>query len=363
MDEKPDLLATLKSAGVALPRHTGRPFFVLCPFHDDRKSPNLRVDPNQGVFYCHACGAGGDAISFVGLQLFGPSFNNRDIDMFKEVIHHIEGRGIPQVKYRPPRHPKRLTQEIVQVLTLAARIYHLALMGKAGKGARKHLQGRKIDIVAIRKLRLGYAVPGSLVGALVGYPPSMRKAAEEAGLFITDRRGKPKELLARRIIFPDLMRNGSVRHMVGRSLDPNTKAAHKYFALSGLPKTIWGLGRVSRRLPVILTESIPDTVNLVQMGFQGAGVGGTGIASYLVKDLERLPDLVILPQNDERGREAVHHWRDLLPHARLLDHPYQEGEKDLNDQVRRHGLSMTRDVLLESLEKAGIVLEVISTTQ
>lgn len=363
MDEKPDLLATLKSAGVALPRHTGRPFFVLCPFHDDRKSPNLRVDPNQGVFYCHACGAGGDAISFVGLQLFGPSFNNRDIDMFREVMNHIEGRGISQVEYRPPRRPKKLTQKIVQVLTLTARIYHLALMGKAGKGARKHLQGRKIDLATIRKLRLGYAVPGSLAGALAGYPPSLRNAAEEAGLFITDRRGKPKELLARRIIFPDLMRNGSVRHMVGRSLDPNTKAAYKYFALSGLPKTIWGLGRVSRRLPVILTESMPDTVNLVQMGFQGAAVGGTGIASYLVKDLEKVRDLVILPQNDERGHEAAQRWRDLLPHARLLDHPYQEGEKDLNDQVRRHGLSMTRDVLLKSLKKAGIVLEVIPTTQ
>jgi hypothetical protein len=151
--------------------------------------------------------------------------------------------------------------------------------------------------------------------------------------------------------------------MVGRSLDPNTKAAHKYFALSGLPKTIWGLGRVSRRLPVILTESIPDSVNLVQMGFQGAAVGGTGIASYLVKDLERVRDLVILPQNDERGHEAAQRWRELLPHARLLNHTYQKGEKDLNDQVRRHGLSMTRDAFLKSLEKAGIVHEVISSTQ
>ena len=363
MDEKPDLLATLKSAGVALPRNTGRPFFVLCPFHNDRKSPNLRVDPNQGVFYCHACGAGGDAISFVGLQLFGPSFNNRDTDMFREVMNHIEGRGIPQVVYRLPRRPKKLTQEIVQVLTLAARIYHLALLGKAGKGARKHLQDRKIDLATIRKHRLGYAVPGSLVGALAGYPPSLRHAAEEAGLFITDQKGKPKELLARRVIFPDLMRNGSVRHMVGRSLDPSTKAAYKYFALSGLPKTIWGLVRVSRKPPVILTESTPDAVNLLQMGFHGAAVGGTGIASYLVKDLEKVRDLVILPQNDERGREAAQNWRELLPHARLLDHPYQEEEKDINDQVRRYGLSGTREVLLKSLEKAGIVLEIVSTNQ
>jgi len=82
-----------------------------------------------------------------------------------------------------------------------------------------------------------------------------------------------------------------------------------------------------------------------------------------VKDLEKVRDLVILPQNDERGHEAVRKWKDLLPHARVLDHPYQGDEKDLNDQVRRYGLSMTREVLLKSLERAGIILEIVSTTQ
>lgn len=362
MDRKPDLLTTLKGAGVALPGQVGRPFFVLCPFHDDRKNPNMRVDPDQGVFYCHACGAGGDAISFVGLQLYGPSFNNRDPTMFREVIAHIEGKGIPQVEYSPPRHPKEINRDIVQVLTLTARIYHLALMGKAGREARQQLQSRRIDLATFRKLRLGYAVPGSLVGALAGYPPSLRHAAEEAGLFIRDQRGKPKELLARRIIFPDLMRNGSVKHMVGRSVNANTRAAYKYFALSGLPKTIWGLARASKRLPVILTESIPDAVNLLQMGFQGAAVGGTGIASNLVNDLDRFRDIAILPQNDARGREAVRSWVEVLPRARTLDHPYKADEKDFNDQVRRYGLAGARDALVESLERAGIAIELVPST-
>ena len=69
MDEKPDLLFTMRQAGVVLPQVTQRPFFVLCPFHKDQRKPNLRVDPAQGVFHCFACGVGGDAISFVGLQM------------------------------------------------------------------------------------------------------------------------------------------------------------------------------------------------------------------------------------------------------------------------------------------------------
>ncbi|TET99355.1 MAG: hypothetical protein E3J30_04720 [Anaerolineales bacterium] len=360
MDEKPDLLVTLKKAGVALPRNIQRPFFVFCPFHRDRKNPNMRVDPRQGVFYCHACGAGGDAISFVGLQLFGPGFNHRNPEMFKRVLEHLEQNQIPKVEYRPPRRSKKLSQEIVQVLTLAARVYHLTLMGKAGTAGRKHLIDRRIDLAAMRRFRLGYAAPGSLVGALAGYPPALRKAAEEAGLFIEGTYGKPRELLARRIIFPDIMRNGSVRHMVGRSSDPNTKVAYKYFALSGLPKTIWGLARVSKRKPVILTESIPDAVNLLQMGFQGTAVGGTGIASYLVKDLKRIPDIILLPQNDERGREAVQNWKELLPHARVLrDYPYKDDEKDLNDQVKRYGLVKAANILRESLTDVGVYIQVV----
>lgn len=355
MDEKPDLLKTLEAAGIALPENVRRPFFVLCPFHDDRKNPNMRVDPNLGVFYCHACGSGGDSISFIGLQLFGDAFNNRNSDMFKAVMDRIEEKSIPRVEYRPPKRPKELNQEIVQVLTLAARVYHLALMGKVGKRAIKILEERRIDLSAMRRYRLGYAAPGALIGAFAGYPPSLRNAAEEAGLFIRDSKGKLRELLLRRIIFPDLMKNGSVRHMVGRSLDPNTKASHKYFSLSGLPKTIWGLARANKRQPVILTESTPDAVNLLQMGFQGTAVGGTGIASYLLTELKQVPDLIFLPQNDERGREAVMTWKEQLPNARVLEgHPYGDDEKDINDQVKKYGLAETARILRQSLEEIGV---------
>jgi DNA primase len=145
--------------------------------------------------------------------------------------------------------------------------------------------------------------------------------------------------------------------MIGRSTDPNSKAAYKYFALSGLPRTIWGLGRASKTKPLILTESTPDAVNLLQMGFQGAAVGGTRIASYLVSKLSRF-DVAILPQNDDRGREAVERWVELLPRSRALwKYPYAEGEKDLNDQVRRHGLSATRKTLVSALAEVGITYQ------
>lgn len=36
----------------------------ICPFHDDN-NPSLSIDANRGIYKCFACGAGGNAITFV----------------------------------------------------------------------------------------------------------------------------------------------------------------------------------------------------------------------------------------------------------------------------------------------------------
>ena len=39
----------------------------LCPFHEDH-SPSLSLDLERQLFYCHACGVGGDILRFVMLR-------------------------------------------------------------------------------------------------------------------------------------------------------------------------------------------------------------------------------------------------------------------------------------------------------
>src|SRR5256884_9772168 len=48
---------TLKPAG-------GGNLKGLCPFHDE-KTPSFTVSSSRNVYFCHGCGAGGDAIRFV----------------------------------------------------------------------------------------------------------------------------------------------------------------------------------------------------------------------------------------------------------------------------------------------------------
>ena len=53
----------------------------LCPFHDDRRPGNFRVNLTSGAFKCFSCGAGGcDVIAFVML---------RDSLEFREALRYL----------------------------------------------------------------------------------------------------------------------------------------------------------------------------------------------------------------------------------------------------------------------------------
>lgn len=43
----------------------GKEYLGLCPFHDDRHIGSFSVSPSKQMYMCFACGAGGDALSFV----------------------------------------------------------------------------------------------------------------------------------------------------------------------------------------------------------------------------------------------------------------------------------------------------------
>jgi len=51
---------------------SGRNFFGLCPFHNE-KTPSFSVSPEKQIFHCFGCGTGGNVFTFV-MQIEGLSF-------------------------------------------------------------------------------------------------------------------------------------------------------------------------------------------------------------------------------------------------------------------------------------------------
>ena len=64
-------LVTLVSRRVKLTRR-GKDWYGKCPFHTER-SASFAVIPNQRRFYCHGCGASGDAFDWL-MRIDGVSF-------------------------------------------------------------------------------------------------------------------------------------------------------------------------------------------------------------------------------------------------------------------------------------------------
>jgi hypothetical protein len=59
-----DLPGLIESLGDPL-RRTGRGHRGACPLHGGDNPSALSVDPARGLFHCHVCGAGGDAIDWL----------------------------------------------------------------------------------------------------------------------------------------------------------------------------------------------------------------------------------------------------------------------------------------------------------
>lgn len=115
-------LVELVAARVEL-RKSGSQFVGLCPFHTER-TPSFYVHPERG-FYCHGCGAKGDALDFLRLV---------DGLTLEEALERLD-HGTPAPGRRPARAPVR-TEPTRDAAALWAR---LALRDDAGEA---YLAGR-----------------------------------------------------------------------------------------------------------------------------------------------------------------------------------------------------------------------------
>jgi len=137
---------TLKPAG-------GGNLKGLCPFHDE-KTPSFTVAPGRNVWFCHGCGAGGDAIKFV-----------MDIDhlTFVESVERLAGRAGIQLRYveagpapvRQQQHGQR--QRLVAAHKAAAEFYAEQLGSAGARAAREFLAQRGFDRAAAQTYGCGFA--------------------------------------------------------------------------------------------------------------------------------------------------------------------------------------------------------------
>jgi putative DNA primase/helicase len=232
-----------------------------------------------------------DAISFVGLQLFGDPHPKGE--QFWKCLEWIADEArLP----RPRRDPEAQArhERVQSVSVVYAAVMHDAR--KNFKPAHKYLEGRGISRETIAEL-VGYLPPN--------YQPPDPEAAKRAGLY--SHRGN--FLFSERLIIP-IMHHGQIVSLYGRVLDDKRIPKHVYPGTTDppMPPALWNLDACRGEREIIMVESIICALTLIDRKFPHvvAAFGTNGLTDARVELLKgtKIEQIILVYDTDINKYES-----------------------------------------------------------
>ncbi len=283
----------------------GSRYFGLCPFHNE-KSPSFSVSPDNQMYYCFGCGAGGNTITFL------MEYENYS---FPEALKILADRvGVELPKKEMSKEAKAAADfrfSLLKINKLAANYFYYQLKHPQGKLGYEYLKGRQLSEETIRRFGLGFANKTSddLYQYLKakGYKDQILK---DSGLVSIEERGAHDKFW-NRVMFPIMDMNNRVIGFGGRVMgdgkpkylnSPETKLFDKSRNLYGL-----NYARTSRKTYMLICEGYMDVIAMHQAGFTNAVASlGTAFTMQHASLLGRYTKQVILTyDSDEAGIKAA----------------------------------------------------------
>ncbi|EKP4474934.1 DNA primase [Cronobacter dublinensis] len=322
----------------------GKNYHACCPFHNE-KTPSFTVNGEKQFYHCFGCGAHGNAIDFL---------MNYDKLEFVETVeelaamHNLEvpfeaGSGPTQIE----RHQRQTLYELLDGLN---GFYRQALQAQNAEPARQYLAKRGLSESVIERFAIGYAPPG-WDNALkrFGTNSENRQSLIDAGMLVTNDKGRSYDRFRERVMFPIRDKRGRVIGFGGRVLgdalpkylnSPETDIFHKGRQLYGL----YEVQQIDPNPPrLLVVEGYMDVVALSQYDINYAVASlGTATTAEHIQMLFRVTNNVICCYDGDRaGRSAA--WRALetaLPYmtdGRQLRFMFLPDGEDPDTLVRQEG--------------------------
>ena len=305
-------LVELVRGRVALVRRGGR-WWGRCPFHDERTPSFSLLPPDFRRYYCHGCGATGDAITWMREQEGSATFG--------EAVEGLAERFSIPLKFEeesPRDAARREATERRRALLERAAAFYSEYLWRADEAApaRDYLAGRGFGEELVRRFRIGFAPGGgSVLAGRALREGFSREALSDAGL-ARMRGGQPADFFASRIMFPIADSQGRVQGFGGRTLDPNERAKYvnspegEHF---GKRRLLFGLAEAraaaARAKFFVVAEGYTDVMGLVAAGVEPAvACMGTSLTTDQIRLLRRwAPEVRLCFDADSAGDQAA--WR------------------------------------------------------
>jgi len=352
----------------------GREYVGLCPFHKE-KTPSFSVVEDKGFYHCFGCGAHGDVIGFA---------MQKENLAFPEAVEQLARQAGLEVPRRTSEERETAERQatLQGAVEAACAFFEETLQGPQGREARLYLERRGLDLVTLRRFRLGYAPDrrDGLKRALAGAFPE--PLLIEAGLLRRAETGDSYDYFRNRVIFPIGDRRGRVIAFGGRVLgdgqpkylnSPDTPLFQKGRVLYGWAQARAGLSGGAAAQPgadepsVIVAEGYMDVIALHRAGFATAVAPlGTALTEAQIEELWRLsPEPVLCFDGDAAGLRAAGRALEralpLLKPGHSLRFATLPAGEDPDTLILNGGREAMQDVLARARPLAEVLWEIETT--
>lgn len=335
-------------------KKSGRNYFGLCPFHND-KSPSLSVSQDKQIYKCFSCGEAGNVMTFV--------MKYKKLTFYEASKYLADKAGISlDLGDSEESQITKKRNLLYKVNTEAARYYFYNLQRISF--AKEYFLKRGIQEDIIKRFGLGYAQDKwhDLIIHLKkkGFNEGILL---EAGLILkSEKKGNTYDRFRNRVMFPVFDVRGKVIGFGGRVLDdskpkylnsPETIVFHKGTNLYGLN---FAIKNKLEQDYIIIVEGYMDVISLYQHGITNTVASlGTALTINQARLLKRYVNKVIISYDaDVAGQTATLRGLEVLRHSgldvKVLKVP--QG-KDPDEFVKNNG----KDAFLRLVDNALPLIE------
>lgn len=285
-------------------RKQGSGFVALCPFHDE-KTPSFNVIPDKHFYYCHGCGAHGNAIGFL-MQY--------DRMEFVEAVKYLAS----DLGFALPEENNQQTSSYSEDFEWLEKIdcYYQECL-KHQPDAIAYLKSRGLDGRTAKYFQIGFA-PQGWDNLVKNFGEKALDCLKRNGLVVQKDDNRCYDRFRNRVMFPIRNTAGKVIAFGGRALgddtpkymnSPETPLFHKSQELYGLYEVLQ-----KSRSPesIVLVEGYMDVIALHQYGIENA-VAALGTATnpkHLQKLFRYTNEVIFCFDGDAAGQKAA--WRALI---------------------------------------------------
>lgn len=344
------------SGYVALKR-SGRSFFGLCPFHNE-KSPSFAVSPDKQIFHCFGCGVGGNVFHFVS-KIEGVGFRES-----VEMLANRANIALP-VSQSSDEDDKLyyIRSKIYEINKATAMFYHKNLYNSSAKKAQEYVKKRKLDNNTLKTFFIGYSGTYNELYKFLRSQGFKDEEILESKLVNKNEKGEFIDRFRKRLMFPIQDERGRFIAFGGRILiDPpkadaseEEKLAFKKQAkyINSTENIAYSKGRhlfglyaakkaahTSILKKVLIVEGYMDTISLHQRGITNVVASlGTALTEAQGRLLRKSSEQVIVGYDaDGAGQAATLRGLEILQNlgcdVRILQ---IEGAKDPDEFILKYG--------------------------